>query len=172
MKQIKLLIFTVLSILFLQTVDAQKVLLLQKSGKTTRFFYRVGDKIIVRIGDPEYTLSGEITYLDDSICTVNKNFSFQLSKCHEVIRTRKFLNANWGRFYFIPIAYTGMSLLNRGIHDDKPLLDNSVPLVAGSSIIVGTTALLLRNRHCKMKDNWQLKVLDFDIYKERKERRE
>lgn len=172
MKLIKLFIFTVLSFLLFQTVDAQKVLLLQKSGKTTRFFYHIGDKIIVKTGDPEYILSGKITYLDDSICTVDKNFSFQLSKCHEVIKTRKFLNATWSKFYFIPIAYTGMSLINRGAHHEKPLLDSSVPIVAGSSVILGTTAMLLRNRHCRMKDNWHLKVLNFDIYKERKERRE
>jgi len=48
--RIKLLvIFSVLILVVNQAVDAQKVILLRKSGKTKNVFYKVGDKITIRI---------------------------------------------------------------------------------------------------------------------------
>lgn len=162
-----LFIWTLLIVLFCQTVDAQKVLLLQKPGKTKRFIYHTGDKIIIRAGDPEFAVSGEITYIDDSICTVNKNYTFQITKVHEVTRTRHFLNGSWKMSFLVAAVYAGGSVFNRAINNDKPLIDNTVPIVSGSFIALGTTSYLLRNKHCKMDDGWKLKVLDYDVFKEK-----
>jgi hypothetical protein len=62
-------------------------------------------------------------------------------------------------------AYAGGSMINRAIHDESPLIDNTVPIVSGSFIALGTVSYLFRHKHCKMEDGWQMKVLDFDIYK-------
>ena len=161
-----LLISTLLLVLVSQVVEAQKVLLLQKPGKTKRFFYEQGDKISVRMGEPEFTVYGVITYIDDSVCTVNKDYTFQLAKVNEVIRTRHFLSANWRKFYLAAILYAGGSMINRAINGNEPLIDNTIPIVSGSFVVLGTTALLLRYKHCKMENGWKLKVLDYDIFKE------
>ena len=172
MKLPLLLIWTLLLVIFCQEVDAQKVILLQKPGKTKRFLYYPGDKFTVRMGEPEFIAGGELTFIDDSLCVVNKNFSIQLSKVKEVRTTRHFLNGSWRMMFLVPVVYTGMSMINRGIHDEKPLIDNTVPIVAGSFFALGTLSYLLRYKHYKMKDGWQLKVLDFDIYKEKYEPKE
>ena len=169
MKLRLLFIGTVLLLVFSQVIEAQKVILLQKPGKTKRFLYYVGDKITVSMGDPEFITSGEITYIDDSICIVNKNFTIPLSGIKEVKITRHFLNGSWGMMFLASAVYAGGSMINRGAHNEKPLIDNTIPIVSGSFIALGTTAYLLRYRHCSMKDGWKLKVLDFDIYKEQYE---
>jgi hypothetical protein len=163
------------SILFLfmyQTVDAQKVLLLQKPGTTKRFLYKVGDQISIRIGEPAFTVSGQITYIDDSVCTVNKDYTFQISKVQEVIRTRHFLHNSWRKLFLASALYAGGSMINRSLNNEEPLIDSTIPIVSGSFIVLGTTAYLLRYRHLKMENGWVLKVLDFDIYKEKKEGKE
>ncbi|MFA5970832.1 MAG: hypothetical protein WC780_00675 [Lentimicrobiaceae bacterium] len=160
------LIWAVLLVLICQTVDAQKVLLLQKPGKTKRFLYYTGDKIIIRTGDPEFEVRGEITYIDDSIVTVNKNYTYQLAKVKEVIIKRPFLNGSWRMMYLTSGIYAAGSIFNRAINNNKPLVDNTIPVVSGSFIALGTASYLLRNKHCKIEDGWKLKVLDFDIYKE------
>jgi hypothetical protein len=58
-------------------------------------------------------------------------------------------------------------MINRGIHDEEPLIDNTVPIVSGSLIAMGTASYFLRYKKCKMEDNWKLKVLDYDIFKEK-----
>jgi hypothetical protein len=161
------------AILFLftyQTVDAQKVLLVQKPGTTTRFLYKVGDQISVRIGEPAFTVSGQITYIDDSVCTVNKDYTFHISKVLTVIRTRHFLHNSWRKLFLASALYAGGSMINRSLNDEKPLIDNTIPIVSGSFIVLGTTAYLLRYRHLKMEDGWNLKVLDFDIFKENEQK--
>ena len=169
MKLTLFFIWTMLLLIFCQEIDAQRVILLQKPGKTKRFLYYPGDKIAVRMGEPEFTASGEISYVDDSICVVNKNFSIQFSKVKEVRITRQFLNHNYRKLLSVPFVYTGISMINRGIHKEKPLIDKTVYIAAGSFFTLGTLSYLFRYKHCKMKDGWQMKVLDFDIYKEKYE---
>jgi hypothetical protein len=163
------LILTVLLILVCHTVDAQKVLLLQKPGKTKRYLFTTGDKIAVRLGDPEFEVSGEITNIDDSSCTVNRNYTFQLSKVHEVYIKRPFLNGSWKMMFTAAGVYFFGSMFNHAINSEKPLIDNTVPYVCGSFVALGTTAYLLRNKHCKAEKGWKLKVLDYDIFKEKKD---
>jgi len=163
------LILTVILILVCHTVDAQKVLLLQKPGKTKRYLYTIGDKIAVRTGDPEFEVSGEITNIDDSSCTVNRNYTFQLSKVQEVYIKRSFLSASWRTMFVAGGVYFLGSMFNHAINHEKPLIDNTVPYVCGSFVTLGTTAYLLRNKHCKAEKGWKLKVLDYDVFKEKKD---
>lgn len=169
MKAHLFLIWTILLVLLIQTVDAQKVILLQKPGNTTRFLYTAGDKIIVRIGDPEFGVSGEITSIDDSSCTINRNYTFQLSKVREVNIKRPFLSSAWRMMFLAGGVYAAGSMFNRAINHDDPLIDNTIPVVSGSFVVLGITSYLLRNKHCKMERGWKLKVLDYDIFKEKKE---
>ena len=167
MKLRLLFIFSLLSVLFCQAVEAQKVLLLQKPGKQKWFMYNTGDNISLRMGEPEFIVSGQISHIDDSSCTVNYNYTFQLSKVHEVTRTRYFLSHSWRTLYLASALYFLGSMFNHGINGEKPLVDNTVPYVSGSLAVLGTTALIFRHRHCKMEKGWVVKVLDFDIYKEK-----
>lgn len=163
------LIWTLLFVLMCQTVEAQKVLLLQKPGKTKRFFYSPGDKIVIQMGDPEFRVSGTITSIDDSSCTVNRNYTFQLSKVKEVSRVRPFLNGSWRTWFVAAGVYFFGSMFNHAINGEEPLIDNTVPYVSGSFVALGTTSYLLRNKHFKVEKGWTLKVLDYDIFKEKKE---
>jgi hypothetical protein len=163
------LILTVIFVLIFQAVDAQKVLLLQKPGKSNRYFYTTGDRIGVRMGDPEFDVSGEITYIDDSTCIVNRNYTIQLSKVHQVYIKRPFLSGSWRMMFIAAGVYFVGSMFNHAINHEEPLIDNTVPYVSGSFVALGTTAYLLRNKHCKMENGWKLKVLDYDIFKEKKE---
>jgi hypothetical protein len=164
-----ILLLTVFLVLICHTVDAQKVLLLQKPGKTKRFLYHSGDKIIIRTGEPEFAVSGEITYIDDSVLTINKSFTYKLAKINEVYIKRPFLSGSWRMMFTAAGVYFLGSMFNRGINGDKPLIDNTIPIVSGSFFVLGTTSYLLRNKKCKMADGWKLKVLDYDIFKEKKE---
>lgn len=161
-----LIIWTVLLLIFSQAVEAQKVLLLQKPGKTKRFLYEEGDKISILIGDPEFRVSGEITFIDDSLCTINKEYTFQIAKVNEVTRPRTWFLYSWKKLYLASAIYAGGSMINHAINDEQPIFDNTIPWVSGSFIVLGTTAYLLRYRHYKLEDQWRLKVLDFDIFNE------
>jgi hypothetical protein len=163
------LILTVLLILVSHTVDAQKILLLQKPGKTKRFFYKTGDKIIIRTGDPEFAVSGALTFVDDSVLTIDKNYTYPLAKVSEVTIKRPFLSGSWRMMFLAAGVYFAGSMFNHAINSEKPLIDNTVPIVSGSFVALGATSYLFRNKHCKMEDGWKLKVLDYDIFKEKKE---
>ena len=172
MKTHLFLIWTIFFVFCFQTIDAQKVLLLQKPGTSKRYFYRTGDKISALIGSPEFKASGEITYIDDSVFTINRNFTFPIANVNEVIRKRHWFYYSWAKLFAASALYAGGSIINRGIHDEEPMIDYTVPIVSGSLIALGTTSYLLRYKKCKMENNWKLKVLDYDIFKEKEEPKE
>ena len=134
--------------------------------------YYPGDRIIVRLGDPEFNVSGEITNIDDSSCTVNRNYTFQLSEVKEVTLVRPFLNRSWRTLFVAAGVYFAGSMFNHAINHEKPLIDNTVPIVSGSFIALGTVALNFRHKHCETEKGWKLKVLDYDIFKEGTEKQE
>ncbi len=166
MKLRLLFIFTILMLALSQALDAQKVILLQKPGTTKRFMFKTGDNITVMMGNPEFIAGGVITYIDDTLCIVNKNYTIPFASVKEVKITRHFLNSAWRKMFLVPVVYSGISLINRGIHKEKPLIDNTILIAGGSFIALGSAAYLLRYRHCKMDNGWKLKVLDFDVYKD------
>ena len=172
MKLRLLFIWFISFLLFSQVVEAQKVLLLQKPGKTKRYLYYPGDKITVRMGEPEFIAGGEITSIDDTLFIVNRNFSIPLSRVKEVRRTRYFLNGSWRLLFVTAGVYAGGSMINHAINNETPLIDNTVPIVSGSFIALGTISYLLRYKHCKMEKGYVLKVLDYDIFKEKKDVKE
>lgn len=172
MREYLFYIWTVLFLLVFNPIEAQNVLLLQKPGKEKRFLYHTGDKISIRTGEPSFTVYGELSYIGDSLCTVNKEYTFPIAKVNEVVITRHFLSSSWRKLFAAAILYSGGSIINRALHNEKPLIDETIPVVSGSFIALGTTSLLLRYRRCRMADGWQLKVLDFGIFKEKNQVKE
>ena len=152
---------------FSQVAEAQKVIMLQKPGTAKRFFYHTGDKIIVHTGNPVFRVSGEITNIGDSVFTVDKNFTYRIAGISEVDRKRHWFAASWTKFIAASVLYAGGSMINRAIHNEKPLIDASIPIVSGSFLALGSTSYFLRYRKCRMDDNWKLKILDYDIFKEK-----
>ena len=96
---------------------------------------------------------------------MNKNFTFALAKVKEVDIRRYWFYASWAKWYAAAFFYAGGSIINRSSHNNKPIIDKSVPIACGSLAVLGTSSLLLRYRKCKMDNNWHFKVLDFDIFK-------
>lgn len=148
------------------SVSGQKVLLLQKAGNKTRYFYKCGDKINLRLGTPEFGFSGVITHIDDSLITIDKAYSYRYSMIHQVIRPRHFFVRNWYKMVAASIFYFGGSLVNRGIHSEKPLFDNTLVPVSGSLAIAGGLFYKFRYKKCDLSDRWRIKVLDFETFNE------
>jgi hypothetical protein len=171
MKPVLLLVFLLLLLSAPEWAVSQKVILLQKPGTGKRFFYEHGDKLTVKLGVPEFTASGTITAIDDSTCTLDRNYTFQLAAVTDVVRARHFLKANWARWFLVSALYAAGSVVNHAIQGEK-LYDNTIPIVSGSAALIGTASWLARYRHCRMEDRWVLKVLDFDVYKKSLEKKE
>jgi len=167
MKTIPRLALIILLLAVSQVIDAQKILLLQHPGKAKRFFYKTGDKIFMRVGEPAYALNGEITAIGDSTVTVDKNFTVPFSKVHKVSRPRWFLRGSWPKLAIASAAYSLISIINRGSNNEKPLIDNTIPIVSGSLLGLAAVCFKFQWRTMQLPGEWRFKVLDYDAFKEK-----
>ena len=165
MKSLYTWFLLILAIFILQTTEAQKVLLLQHSGTRNRIFFKVGDKIKFRIGDPEFTVNGRITGIQDSILSIDGSYLYGIKKITEVIKLQKMAELGSNTAFVASAAYASVSIINHAINSEKPVIDNSILPVSGSLAVLGAISYLFKYKKLKMENGWHFKVLDYETYK-------
>lgn len=164
MKAFQVLIITMFLVAACLFAEAQKILLLQHPGKNGRFLYKTGERIFMRVGEPSFSLNGEITAIGDSTITVDKNFTIPISKVHQVLRPRHFLQGTWPKLIIASAAYSLASVINRGSHNEKPLIDNTIPIVSGSFLGLAAVFYIFQWQTMQLPGEWRFKVLDYDAF--------
>lgn len=154
-----LLIF--IAFLTAATMSAQPNLVLSKPGKTRHFFYQAGDRIIYRDKRSGERLSGTILILNDSLMEISRAPRIRIDQIDRVYRTRHFLAQAAGAGVVVLGVYFPISVINRAIQKQYPVINDDVLLVNGSMLAVSGLSALFLNRKFKIGDPWKLKVMDF-----------
>lgn len=161
MKRTLLLLFYLTGMLLTLNSSAQKVILLHCPGKQKHYFYKVGDFISVETGKPSFTLGGKIAQISDTFCLLENKLSFDYNKVHKVFQKRAFFKIfNAPKFIEASALYTGFSVINRSLNGEKPIFDNTIPVVVGSGLLVAFVSYKLRTKSLHTP-KWKFKVLEF-----------
>jgi hypothetical protein len=147
---------------------AQKVLMVRNPSTAHRFFYEVGDKIFILAGEPSFQVKGVITAIGDSTMILDKTYEIPYSDVHRIYRQRGFLRRSWPNLMLAGVAYSTISIINRGSHNDKPLIDNTIPWISGSLLGSAAVFYYFSWRKLPVPGKWQLKVLDYDVFRKEK----
>lgn len=140
---------------------AQKTLLVEKTGKRSKYYYHTGDNIKLRSAACRNLVKGELIAIRDSSITV-----FQLKSTDVALKDivcvfkqferpkkvgRKFLE--FGAVIFLVMVFN--NLIN-----NSPAFNQYVFIVSGSFLGAGLLSFALSERPCKIGDRWKVKVLD------------
>ncbi len=162
----KLLLRSGLLVLFLCSsfpIFGQQYLVVQKLGKVKNFKYEVGDKIMVKTREGEFTVDGEITGLSDTSVTINSYVEVGFRNVAQVLRPRMFFKA-LSQLFFIQggIAYTTIVGINGLINNDSPIIDEQTIIISATMVGIGFVMKPFYLRKLNTKEKWKLKVIDFD----------
>lgn len=146
--------------MFPVALKGQKVILLHYPGKEKHYFYEVGDYISVELGNPSFKLSGIIEHISDSFCMLNNKLPIEFNKVKKIYRERAFFKIfNAGKLGSTAVLYAGFSIINRSINHDKPIIDNTVPIVSGTALAAAFLSYKLKTK-ALTSPGWKFKVLE------------
>jgi len=142
----------------------QKTLLVEKIGKSAKYYYHTGDKIKIRTYISKTIINGEITSIRDSSISVRfiNSVDVSLNEITCVYKRYKFMrkfgirSCQFGAGIFLVMLFN--NLIN-----GYPAFNKYVFIVSGSFLTAGLISLAISERHCKIGNKWKLKILDGNL---------
>ena len=142
----------------------QKTLLVEKIGKSAKYYYHAGDKIKIRTCISKTIIKGEITSIRDSSISVRLINSVDISlnditcvyKRYKFLRKFGIRSCQFGGGIFLVMVFN--NLIN-----GSPAFNEYVFIVSGSFLTAGLISLTLSERHCRIGNKWKLKILDGNL---------
>jgi len=158
MKRLAFLIILIVPAFY---ATAQPNLVLSKPGKVRHYFYQAGDRISYRDKRSGERFSGTILILNDSMMEISKAPRIRVDQIDRIYRTRYFLAQAAGAGVVVLGVYFPISVINRALQRQHPLINDDVLIVNGSMLAVSGVSALFLNRKFKIGNPWKLKVMDF-----------
>ncbi len=145
-----------------QGLNAQKLLVLEKTGKFKTHLYPEGSVIMLSMDDT-LMVHGRISSLKDSMLQLNEKIMIDLSSVDHVYRERDLVQFISAGAMLAGLTYFVLTGFNRTINKEYPILPGEDLLISGA--VIGSAILLYQFKFKKYKlgDKWQLKILDFSI---------
>jgi hypothetical protein len=142
-------------------IQAQPNLVLTKLGKPRHFYYQVGDRIIYKSAVTGEKFSGIIISLNDSTLELSRAPRIKIQDISVIYRTRHFLSQVAGAGVVVLGVYLPISIANRAIQGERPIIDENLLLVNGTMLGVSGLSYLFLYRKLRIGSPWRLQVLDF-----------
>jgi hypothetical protein len=157
----KSLVCFLLLVIFSLNSSAQKTLLVEKIGKSAKYYYHVGDKIKIQTLSNKTIINGVLSEIRDSSIIIS-SISSDFIRINEIVcvykkfpRTQKLgiRLSEFGGIIFLVMA------INNLITDSQVFTQYGF-IVAGSFLGAGIISLALSERPCKIGIRWKVKILD------------
>jgi len=157
----KSLVCFLLIITFSISSIAQKTLLVEKIGRSAKYYYHVGDKIKVKTLENKTVYNGVITEIRDSSITISSISGNLISVADITYVYRQFPGVRRLGFYLM--GFGGVIFLviavNNLINNDQVFTQYAF-IVSGSFIGAGLISLALSEKRYKIGTQWKVKILD------------
>jgi len=158
--QVCLIILLIFSI----SAIAQKTLLVEKIGKSSKYYYHIGANIKLKLFSNKNVMKGEITGIRDSSITISSIKSDDVSlkeiKCvfKQFAFPRKFAIKSSEFGFVIFLVMVANNLIN-----NSQVFTPYVFIVSGSFLGGGLISLMLSEKRCKIGDRWKVKILNGNL---------
>jgi len=140
---------------------AQKTLLVEKIGRSAKYYYHVGDKIKIQTSGNKNVYKGILSEIRDSSITIT-SVSSDLVRIKDITCIYK---------QFPPMRKLGIKLSGFGgiiflvmvvnnLLTDSQVFTRYVFIVSGSFLGAGLISLAFSERPCKIGNRWKVKILE------------
>ncbi len=153
----------ILALLCIAPAFSQRILILEKVGKRKWFRYETGDPILLMTRKDHMRLDGDISYIGDSLFTVNDRYKVPLNDVRWVERFNKHRKSNGIRIAIAGGLVIGIVTVNN-LLNNKPVFDPVYLAVGAGITAAGLTWMGFSKPRYHVGTKWKLKVLDYSIY--------
>lgn len=157
-KLILLLVFSGI----LSVASAQKTLLFEKIGTSSRYAYHLGDNIKIRTLNDNLVLKSYLWHMTDSTLTIGPRTTVAVSDIGAFYRNHHFPKL-MSRFFFIAGAgYLIIDSFNNLINKEQVFVPQTL-IISGSLIGISLVLIPAHSTKYRIGIKWKIKILDEDV---------
>jgi hypothetical protein len=150
-----------LFIIFSFSSTAQKTLLVEKIGKSAKYYYHVGDKIKLQSSERKTVHKGVLSWISDTSIVIS-SISNDFVKINDIqciykqFAAPRKLGIRLGEFGVVIF----LVMVANNLITNSQVFTQYVFIVSGSFLAAGLISLAFSEKPCKIGDRWKVKILD------------
>ncbi|MCK5079759.1 MAG: hypothetical protein KAR09_07425 [Bacteroidales bacterium] len=149
--------------LMIHSVDAQRILLVEKPGKFKNYKYTVGDEITVRIAPYGEKHNGTIHEVTDTSILINFDNEIMLEDIEMVIRPRWGLNLLSKITRIAGAGYFILDVVNNSITGSPTIVDKNTVMISAGLVAFSYVLVPFHDKRMKNGEKWRIKVLNMSM---------
>ncbi len=150
-------------VLIVHSVDAQRILLLEKPGKFKNFKYFVGNEIVLKTYPDGLKQKGTIHEITDTSIVINFDNEIMLEDIQMVLKRRWGFNILSKATRIAGAGYFLLDVINRTINNDSPIVQQNTLAISAGLVAFSYALVPLHNRRMKQGEKWRIKVLNMSM---------
>ena len=159
----RMLVLTWVLLTVLSDVSAQKTLVVEKIGTSTRYAFHLGDDVKIRTKKQNMIVKSYLWNLTDSSMTIGPHTTIPISDISAVYKNYHFPKL-MTRFLFIAGAgYFILDSFNNLINKEQVFVPQTM-IISASLIGVSAAIIPLGQKKCRIGIRWKLKIMDINLY--------
>jgi hypothetical protein len=141
---------------------AQKTMVVEKIGTSTRYAFHLGDDVKVRTKKENKIVNSYLWNLTDSSLTLGVRTTIPLSDINAVYKHFYFQNLMTRIFLYAGAGYFVLDSFNNLINKEQVFVPQTM-IISASLIAVGVAIIPLGQKKCKIGIRWKLKIMDINL---------
>jgi hypothetical protein len=156
---ILLLIFTV----SFPGAFAQKTLVVEKIGTSTRYVFHLGDNVKIQTKNKHLILKSFLGDISDTSVTIGTHISVPLSDIGAVYKHFHFQTFMTRALFYIGAGYFLLDSFNNLINKEQVFVPQTM-IISASFIGLSAAIIPLGQKKCRIGLRWKVKVMDINLY--------
>jgi hypothetical protein len=142
--------------------SAQKTLVLEKIGTSTRYAFHLGDDVKIRTKKQNIIVTSYLWNLTDSSVTIGPRTTIPLSDISVVYKHYYFQNLMTRILFYAGAGYFILDSFNNLINREQVFVPQTM-IISGSLLGVSMAIIPLGQKKCRIGIRWKLKIMDINL---------
>ncbi len=143
-------------------VFAQKTLVLEKIGTSTRYAFHLGDDVKIQTKTKNVIIKSYLWNLTDSTVTIGPHTTIPLSDISAVYKHYHFQSLMTRVLFYAGAGYFILDSFNNLINKEQVFVPQTM-IISASLIGLSAAIIPLGQKKCRIGIRWKLKIMDIDL---------
>lgn len=163
MRLIRSVLVFLLLIACLHEAGAQRIFVVQNTGRFKSFKYFEGDEIVLKTIGKRKKISGTLEGMTDSSLFIGLNNVVMLKDIKSILRHRFWFGRLSVYSAIAGVGYTAIEATNSLINREPTIVSKNTLMISGGLLAFSAALLPFHNRHINIGRHWRVMVINMDL---------
>lgn len=142
---------------------AQKTLVVEKIGTSTRYAFHLGDKVKIQTKQKNLIVKSFLANITDTSLTIGNHTTVPLSDISAVYKHFHFQTYMTHALFLIGAGYFILDSFNNLINKEQVFVPQTM-IISAAFIGLSAAIIPLGQKKCRIGIRWKVKVMDINLY--------